>query len=164
MPICNFSESNTRLKQEIHFFKRLQKRGMHCGRIRQNVHTVQDLKKDFVAGNVMTNISFMSVFFIMGCCLQMEKRGKERCRVLRILIADDEADEREVILFLLKKYGFQAVIQTAANGQEALDLLQKDPPDILITDVQMPFLSGTELAHPGPAAAAKPADLLFQRP
>lgn len=66
--------------------------------------------------------------------------------MLRILIADDEADEREVILFLLKKYGFEAEIETAANGQEALELLQERPPDILITDVQMPFLSGTDLA------------------
>lgn len=66
--------------------------------------------------------------------------------MLRILVADDEADEREVILFLLEKYGFQAEVQTAANGADALQLLRLAPPDILITDVQMPFLSGTELA------------------
>lgn len=66
--------------------------------------------------------------------------------MLKILIVDDEEDEREVIRFLLNKYGFQMEIQTAANGLEALNILKEDEPDILFTDVRMPFLMGTELA------------------
>lgn len=66
--------------------------------------------------------------------------------MLKILIVDDEEDEREVIRFLLNKYGFQMEIQTAANGLEALNMLKAKEPDILFTDVRMPFLMGTELA------------------
>lgn len=66
--------------------------------------------------------------------------------MLEILIVDDEEDERDVICFLLKKYGFQIKIHTASNGLEALEFLTQHEPDILLTDVQMPFLKGTELA------------------
>lgn len=63
-----------------------------------------------------------------------------------ILIADDEKEEREVILFLLQKFSFPLKVLTASNGKEALGILQTKPVDILFTDIQMPFLSGLELA------------------
>ena len=64
----------------------------------------------------------------------------------RILIVDDEKDERNVIRFLLNKYNFQLVIDEASNGKEALSLLESQPVDILFTDVRMPFVDGIELA------------------
>ncbi len=64
----------------------------------------------------------------------------------RILIVDDERDERNVIRFLLNKYNFQLVLDEASNGKEALSLLEKQPVDILFTDVRMPFIDGIELA------------------
>ncbi|WP_194165702.1 response regulator [Oceanobacillus sp. CFH 90083] len=64
----------------------------------------------------------------------------------RILIVDDEKVEREVIHFLLKKFGFELEIMEAANGKEALEKLESCPADILLTDVQMPFVDGMELA------------------
>ena len=66
--------------------------------------------------------------------------------MFRLLIADDEKDERDVIQFLLNKYGFKFDILQASNGKEAVNLLTEEPVDILITDIKMPFLNGTEVA------------------
>jgi two-component system response regulator YesN len=71
---------------------------------------------------------------------------KDVNRMYRILIVDDEKDERDVVCFLLKKYGFQLNILEAENGRDALNLLKKQQTDILFTDVRMPFLYGTDLA------------------
>lgn len=67
--------------------------------------------------------------------------------MIRLLIADDEGEERMGIRFLLKRYGFAFEIAEAADGAEALALLRKQPADILLTDVKMPFLTGIELAR-----------------
>ena len=64
----------------------------------------------------------------------------------RILIVDDEKDERNVIRFLLNKYRFQLDIMEASNGKEALTLLRKHSVHILFTDIKMPFIDGIELA------------------
>jgi len=64
----------------------------------------------------------------------------------RILIVDDERDERNVIRFLLNKYNLQLVIKEASNGKEALSILETQAIDILFTDVKMPFIDGIELA------------------
>ncbi|MVB10300.1 Regulator of RpoS [Caprobacter fermentans] len=64
----------------------------------------------------------------------------------RILITDDEKDERKTIGFLLKKFHFQLTIDEAENGREALEMLRKRKADILFTDVRMPFMLGTDLA------------------
>ncbi|SHO44442.1 response regulator [Anaerocolumna xylanovorans] len=64
----------------------------------------------------------------------------------RILIADDEKDERDAICFLLQKYRFPLTVTLAVNGKEALEHLNKQEADILFTDIKMPFLSGIELA------------------
>lgn len=64
----------------------------------------------------------------------------------RILIADDESDEREVIKFLLDKYKFNCEIVEATNGKKAMAILHETPVDILFTDVKMPFMDGIELA------------------
>ena len=63
-----------------------------------------------------------------------------------LLIADDEADERALIVFLLKSYPESFHILEASNGREALSVLQRGRVDILLSDIQMPFLNGIELA------------------
>ena len=64
----------------------------------------------------------------------------------RLLIADDEDDERKGIRFLLNRGGFEFQVREAVDGKEALAMLRDEPADILLTDVKMPFLSGIELA------------------
>ncbi len=66
--------------------------------------------------------------------------------MFRLMIADDEDEERRGIRFLLDKYGFEFEIAEAADGAKALKALEEFPADILLTDVKMPFLSGLELA------------------
>ncbi|SHM53197.1 Helix-turn-helix domain-containing protein [Anaerosporobacter mobilis DSM 15930] len=64
----------------------------------------------------------------------------------KILIADDEQDERNVISYLIKKYNFSLDLRNASNGKEALTILEHEHIDILFTDIQMPFMNGLELA------------------
>lgn len=62
----------------------------------------------------------------------------------RIVVADDEAHILHVVEIKLKNAGFEII--TAMDGQEALELVQRMRPQLLITDLQMPILSGLEVA------------------
>lgn len=64
-----------------------------------------------------------------------------------ILIAEDEPVERQVVRFLLEKYGLPFRVTEAANGQQALELLEKQRFHVLFTDIQMPFVDGLTLAR-----------------
>ena len=64
------------------------------------------------------------------------------------LIADDEAVECSAVNFLLEQhFPNQFEVMEAANGREALTLLQSQKVDVLLSDIQMPFLNGIELAR-----------------
>ena len=58
----------------------------------------------------------------------------------RILIVDDEKIERNGIKFLLKKMNISLEILEASNGKAALEVLEKEHIDILLTDIKMPFM------------------------
>ncbi|WP_191061015.1 response regulator transcription factor [Geminicoccus harenae] len=58
----------------------------------------------------------------------------------RILVVDDEPNIVMSLEFLLRKAGFQ--VETARNGREALDALDREPPDLLLLDVMMPEFDG----------------------
>jgi CheY-like chemotaxis protein len=57
-----------------------------------------------------------------------------------VLIAEDNPVNRELLRELLEIRGY-AVIETC-NGEEALDQIEKTPPDILLLDLSMPVLDG----------------------
>ena len=63
----------------------------------------------------------------------------------KILIIDDEKIERNGIRFLLKKLNLEFEIAEAVNGVDALEKLEKEDFDILLTDVKMPFMDGIQL-------------------
>ena len=64
----------------------------------------------------------------------------------RILIVDDEPVNRRVLENHLRLAGYSVV--EASNGQEALDLLEKDPPyDLVLLDIMMPGMSGFEVCE-----------------
>lgn len=65
----------------------------------------------------------------------------------KILIVDDEPLERAVIRYLLEQYGFSLNIYESENGIAAFNLLQKEPMDILFSDIKMPLMNGLELAE-----------------
>ena len=63
----------------------------------------------------------------------------------KILIAEDEDVIRRLFTFLLERHGFNVV--TARDGREALQEYQKEKPDLLLSDVDMPNMNGYELLH-----------------
>jgi two-component system response regulator PilR (NtrC family) len=60
-----------------------------------------------------------------------------------ILVVDDERSMRELLSILLRKPGHQ--VAAASSGDEALALVAKTPPDLVITDLKMPGMPGLEL-------------------
>ena len=62
-----------------------------------------------------------------------------------ILLADDEPNQIELMKFNLEKNGF--LVKTAYNGEEALDMIYKKQPNVLIVDWMMPKMSGIELCR-----------------
>ncbi|MFH0812741.1 MAG: response regulator [Pseudomonadota bacterium] len=61
----------------------------------------------------------------------------------KILVADDEESIRILYQEELEKEGY--AVNLAANGREALELLDSYVPDLLILDIQMPGISGIEI-------------------
>jgi CheY-like chemotaxis protein len=60
----------------------------------------------------------------------------------KILIAEDERDIRDLIAFTLRFAGYEVL--TANNGEEAVQMTQKEMPDLVLTDVRMPKMTGYE--------------------
>src|SRR5437762_3203680 len=60
-----------------------------------------------------------------------------------ILVVDDEMGILDVLRILLKGEGFD--VTTAQGGKAGLEALKGDPPDIVLTDIKMPGVSGTEI-------------------
>lgn len=65
-----------------------------------------------------------------------------------VVVADDEEEIRRGIIKKVRweELGFR-VVGDAENGVEALELVEKLEPDLLLTDIRMPFMSGIELAR-----------------
>ena len=61
----------------------------------------------------------------------------------RILVADDEPHMSRVIEHFLRREGY--LVELVRDGQEALEAVLKSPPDVLITDIQMPRMCGRSL-------------------
>jgi two-component system phosphate regulon response regulator PhoB len=61
----------------------------------------------------------------------------------RILAVDDEPDLLELVRVGLTQAGY--VVETASSGSEALAALRRAPPDLILLDLMLPDLSGTEL-------------------
>lgn len=63
----------------------------------------------------------------------------------RILIADDEPSIVISVEFLLKREGFE--VSVARDGEEALERIRADRPDLVVLDVMMPKLNGFEVCE-----------------
>ena len=65
-----------------------------------------------------------------------------------IVVADDEEELRRALIRKIdwESTGFR-VVGEAENGIEALELVERMEPDLLLTDIRMPFVSGIELAR-----------------
>ena len=68
--------------------------------------------------------------------------------IYTVVVADDEDVLRDALCTMVpwQELGF-ALVGSASNGLDALQLVEKLEPDLLLTDIRMPFISGIELAR-----------------
>lgn len=66
----------------------------------------------------------------------------EQQTTARILIVDDDPTIRSVLEALLEDEGFLPVV--AANGREALRIIETDPPELVLMDLMMPVMTGVD--------------------
>ena len=81
--------------------------------------------------------------------------------VRRVVVCDDEPHITRAVALKLKKAGFE--VETHPNGRLAWESVAADPPAAIVTDCQMPEMSGLDLLRAvrgGPATAAVPALML----
>lgn len=64
---------------------------------------------------------------------------------IRILLVDDDEAFRSVTAIALESEG--CLVQEAADGYAALEALQREHPDVIVCDLDMPGLDGRELCH-----------------
>jgi len=63
-------------------------------------------------------------------------------RSATILVVDDEASQRELLGGFAARLGYR--VREAASGEEALESIQREPPDLVLLDVRLPGISGIE--------------------
>ncbi len=66
---------------------------------------------------------------------------------LRVMVVDDEQLARDELCYQLEKLGEVEVVAQAGNGLEALSAVERHDPDLVFLDIQMPGLSGFEVAR-----------------
>jgi len=64
---------------------------------------------------------------------------------MRILVVDDDAPSVKMISFLLREEGYE--VASADNGAAALELVEREPPDLVLLDVMMPHMDGYEVCR-----------------
>ena len=74
--------------------------------------------------------------------LVQEKRSGEE-RVICVLVVDDDASIRRLIIAALRREGYAFV--EAANGKEALEIMRRNHPSVVLLDLMMPVLSGWDV-------------------
>jgi len=75
----------------------------------------------------------------------MRARPEHSAQPGRILIVDDEVHNRDLLALMLAPEG--CVLSTAASGQDALDVVARQPPDLILLDVMMPGMDGYQVAR-----------------
>lgn len=66
--------------------------------------------------------------------------------MMRVLIAEDEKPARDKLARLLREYGNVEIVAQCVDGLEAARAIESVQPDVALLDIQMPGLSGLELA------------------
>ncbi len=82
----------------------------------------------------------------------------------KILVVEDDSNIEQLVTFKLKNSGFQ--VHNAHNGIEALEFLEKNSVDLIVTDIMMPIMGGKELVmelKKNPATKTIPVVMLTSR-
>ncbi|MFD0671511.1 helix-turn-helix domain-containing protein [Cohnella sp. GCM10027633] len=75
---------------------------------------------------------------------------------LKMVVAEDEQSFREGLISIVDWHMYDIEIcGVAENGRQALEMIERERPDLLLTDIRMPYLNGLELIQQAKAAGAK---------
>lgn len=61
----------------------------------------------------------------------------------KILVVEDNLDNRRILVYRLKRMGDFQIIE-ASNGEEAVDMVDRERPDLIFMDLKMPVMDGWE--------------------
>lgn len=97
---------------------------------------------------VGSNFYFTAVFEVPTGNVKLSENNNTGIKLIntnkndikKVLLVEDDEVSRNMVCILLKKYGFQVI--TAKNGNEALDIFEKEKPDLILMDINMPHLDG----------------------
>ena len=64
--------------------------------------------------------------------------------MIKVLLADDQELIRQSLSFVMSKQEDIEMVGTAANGREALELVEEKQPDVVLLDIRMPEMDGVE--------------------
>lgn len=64
---------------------------------------------------------------------------------MRIILVEDEPKTREGIINIIQKHTGHKIISVAENGEEGIRALEKEQPDLIISDIRMPGMNGLEM-------------------
>lgn len=73
------------------------------------------------------------------------RMASDRARERTVLVVDDDPDILQTLALCLSTEGYGVVM--AANGKEALDVLRREKPAIILLDLMMPVMTGSEFLH-----------------
>ncbi len=87
---------------------------------------------------------FKVIFYSKISSKQLLSAEQYRCEQVaeHILVVDDESLLRRTLAFNLEQAGYRA--STAANAEDALAIIQRDPPDLILLDIGLPGMDGLE--------------------
>ena len=86
--------------------------------------------------------------YTSGIIINIKNNGETVMEKYTVLLVDDE---EEVIQVIMKKIDWEglgfSVIGYANNGVKAFEMVEEYQPDVVMTDIKMPYVDGMELAH-----------------
>lgn len=71
--------------------------------------------------------------------------------MIKVLLADDQELIRQSLSFVMSRQEDIEMVGTAANGREALELVEEKQPDVVLLDIRMPEMDGVDV----PAASSR---------
>lgn len=76
--------------------------------------------------------------------MERKRQRNRKPAKIRVAVVDDHAVVREGIRLILSRESDIEIVGEASNGREALDLVQATKPDVVVMDISMPEMGGTE--------------------
>jgi CheY-like chemotaxis protein/predicted Ser/Thr protein kinase len=105
--------------------------------ILQDIRSIRDTAKEMLGNSSQSTVASLPAIPVT------ETESEAVQATYRILVADDDENLRELLERTLKTQGYE--VATASDGQEALEMAIQDPPDLVLTDIDMPRLDGVSL-------------------